>query len=350
MKLAIFLPNWVGDMVMATPVLRAIRRRFPRPAKVIGILRPHLGELLCGTDWLDEQWHFDPGAGRADLGRLALIRRMRREQIDVALLLTNSLHTALLAWLGGAKQRIGYARDLRGPLLTDKLYAPRDGRRWLPSPVVETYLALAEAIGCPPESPRLELVVTGAERRLGERAWRNLGLRSDGRVIALNSTGAYGSAKVWPAQHCGALARQIVEQLDYDVLVLCGPQERDAARDIVAYAACSRVFSMADQSPGLSVTKAGLERSRLLVTTDSGPRHIAAALGKPVVTLMGPTLPKWIENPTIRDRIVRLDLECLGCGKRTCPLHHHRCMRDLKPERVLREVVQTLEERKARAA
>ena len=75
-----------------------------------------------------------------------------------------------------------------------------------------------------------------------------------------------------------------------------------------------------------------------MVSTDSGPRHIAAALGKPVVTLLGPTLPAWIENPSVRGPMLRTDLDCLGCGERTCPLGHHRCMEDLTPERVLREV------------
>jgi heptosyltransferase II len=349
MNLAIFLPNWVGDAVMATPALRAIRRHFAPSARIVGIHRPHLAELLSGTDWIDEPWCFDPASGRAEWGRMALVSRLRRERFEMAVLLTNSLHTALLAWLGGVKERVGYARDLRGPLLTRKLYPARNGRRWLPTPVVQTYLSLAEAAGCAPESPRLELAVTPAERRLGEQIWHDMNLRP-GRVIALNSSGAYGSAKVWPAAHCGALARHIVRELDYDVLVLCGPRERDQARDIVEYAACSRVFSLAGHSPSLSMTKACLQRSQLLVSTDSGPRHIAAALGRPVVTLMGPTLPAWIENPTVRDRTVRLDLDCLGCGKRSCPRRHHRCMRGLLHEHVLGAVKDMVEERHARAA
>jgi heptosyltransferase-2 len=204
--------------------------------------------------------------------------------------------------------------------------------------VVESYLTLAEAAGCPAESPQLELAVTASERRLGEKIWRKLGLRRDGRVIAINATGAYGAAKRWPIEHCAALARQIVGQLDHDVLILCGPQECQLARDIVRQAEFPRVFSLASQPVGLPATKACLERCRLLVSTDSGPRHVAAALGKPVVTLLGPTLPVWIENPTVHSIILRQELDCIGCGKRTCPLKHNRCMKDLLPERVAAEV------------
>ena len=128
MRLGIFLPNWLGDLVMATPALRAIRQRFGDDARIVGILRPKLAELLAGTNWLDEQWCFDPRGTDPQMRRWALVQRMRRERFDVVLLLTNSLDTALLAWLGGAKQRIGYARNGRGPLLTGKLYPHRVGR------------------------------------------------------------------------------------------------------------------------------------------------------------------------------------------------------------------------------
>ena len=306
--------------------------------------------MLSGTDWLDEQWYFDPRSKESGQRRLALVRRMRQQRFDKVLLLTNSLHTALLAWLGGARERIGYVRNGRGMLLTGKVEPARQGRRILPMPMVQCYLDLARAAGCDEESPRLELAVTAAERRVGDRIWRNLGLRRDGRVIALNAGGAYGAAKQWPVEHCAALARLIAGRLDHDVLILCGPRECQQARDIVRLAQFPRVFSLASQPVGLAATKSCLERCRLLVSTDSGPRHVAAALGKPVVTLLGPTLPVWIENPTVRDVTVRMDMDCLGCGKRRCPLGHHRCMRDLAPERVLEAMSGLLQRETVKAA
>ncbi len=350
MKLGIFLPNWLGDLAMATPALRAIRRRFGPQARIVGILRPKLTELLAGTSWLSEQWCFDPRGQEPRWRQWALIRRMRQERFDMVLLLTNSLHTALLARLGGAGERIGYVRYGRGPLLTGKLYPRRCDGRLLPVPMVESYLALAEAIGCPSEPPRLELATTEAEENLGDRIWRDLGLRTDGRVIAINNSGAYGAAKRWPLEHCGTLARRIAAELDHDVLVLCGPGEAPMAREIVGHAQSPRVFSLADQPLGLAATKACLRRSRLLVSTDSGPRHIGAAFDKPVITLFGPTLPIWIENPTVRGAIVRLDLDCIGCVKRVCPLGHHRCMKELSPDRVLEAVANALKQEEATCA
>ncbi len=140
---------------MATPTLRAVRRHFGPSARMVGILRPQLAELLDGSDWLDEILPLDPKSGRKEHGRLALVGRMRRQRFDLALLLTNSLHTAVLAWLGGARQRVGYARDGRSCLLTRPVRAVRDGRNFRPAPMVESYLALARAIGCAEESPQL---------------------------------------------------------------------------------------------------------------------------------------------------------------------------------------------------
>jgi heptosyltransferase-2 len=370
MNVAIFLPNWVGDAVMATPTLRAVRRYLGAAARIVGILRPQLADLLAGTPWIDELHAFDPRSRRKEHGRLALIARLRRERIDTALLLTNSLHTAAMAWLGGARQRVGYARDGRSWFLTHRIKPLRDARGYRPAPMVESYLALARAIGCGDESQQLELCVTPREAEAAARVWHCLGLSGAGvppateaggtpaplllnaksRVVALNSTGAFGAAKLWPPEHCAALARGIVDDLDHDVLVLCGPGERDAARQIAARSDSPRVHSLAAQELSLGLTKACLARCRLMVSTDSGPRHIAAALRLPVITLLGPTLPEWIENPTVRGPMLRTALPCLGCGKRECPLGHHRCMKDLSPGRVLREVADLLRSTTTKAA
>ncbi len=300
MRIAVFLPNWLGDVVMATPTLRAIRRHWGREAFVAGIVRPNLAGLLDGTDWLDECWPFDPRAKDRPFGAWELARRMREARFDLALLLTNSLRTALLAWLGGARRRVGYARDLRGPLLSTALHPHREQNGLItPYPAVDTYLALAEAVGCWPESRRLELAVTGAESRLADRTWESLGLRSE-RVVLMNSSGAFGPSKLWPSRHFAQLAARVARETDHDVLFLCGPQERDRVRRTAAEAGHPRVFSLADQPLGLALSKACTSRGRVLVTTDSGPRHVAAALGVPVVTLFGPTLPVWTENPTVR--------------------------------------------------
>lgn len=248
-----------------------------------------------------------------------------------------------MSWLAGIPQRFGYVRNGRGPLLNGKVYPLlRNGKR-APSPMVDYYLRLAEVAGCPPQSRRLELATVEDDERSADEVFSRLGLGADERLIALNSSGAFGGAKLWPTEHFAALARRIVDELDHDVLVMCGPNEREIAGAVAKESKRDRVRSMAEQPMDLGTAKACMRRSRLMVSTDSGPRHVAAAFGVPVITLFGPIMPIWSENPTITAVNLHLDLDCIGCRKGRCPLGHHKCMRDLGVETVFDEVVKLIE-------
>ncbi len=173
MKIAVFLPNWLGDVAMATPTLRAVRRHFGPQTRIVGIMRPYLADVLGGTPWLDEQWFFNPHAKDRSLHSSAVARRMRAERFDIALLLPNSLRTAWVAWRGRAAERIGYVRYGRGPLLTGKLYPRRDGRRIAAEPMVETYLALGQG-----DRRRRGVAAAGIGHAAGRRAFGRRGLCS----------------------------------------------------------------------------------------------------------------------------------------------------------------------------
>lgn len=338
-RIGIFLPSWLGDCVMATPTLRAIRGHFGPDAHIVGIMRPNLRDVLAGTNWLDEQWYFKPHQGGAETGHRVILRKIRESRFDMMILMPNSPRSAVLAWLGKARERIGYARNGRGPLLTGKVYRPREGKRRIDLPMVDYYLRLADAAGCPPESRRLELATTAVDERSADQVFQSLGIRRDDRLVTVNCSGAYGGSKLWPIEYFAKLSRRIVDSLDHDVLVMCGPNERKTAQDIVRLSESNRVFSMAEQPLGIGTAKACIRRSRLMVSTDSGPRHVAAAMGCAVITVYGPMLPVWGENPTV-DAIDLMseDLDCLGCGRRVCPYGHHRCMRELSVEQVYGEV------------
>ncbi len=340
MKLGIFLPNWVGDAVMATPTLRALRRHVGQHSRIVGIARPAVIETLAGTDWIDHWLAYDPRSGNRDLHTWALVRRLRECSLDSVVLLTNSLRTALLARASGARRRLGFARNGRGLLLTQRLHHHRQGARWVPTPVLDDYLRLAYALGCAPESPRLELATLAADEARADEVWDRLGLDTDQPVVALNCSGAFGAAKLWPAAYFAELAQRIVERLPAAALVLCGPAERDIARQIVALARRAGVVSLADEAPSLGLSKACVRRSRLMVTTDSGPRHFATAFGVPTITLFGPTHQAWSETHDPTAVALQRAVECGPCQQRVCPQGHHRCMTELSVEEVWDAVLQ----------
>ena len=224
----------------------------------------------------------------------------------------------------------------RGLLLTEGLQPPRDAEgRFLPTPIVGYYLALARLLGCRCDSDRLELGTTPQDESAADRAWADLGLRAEQPVVCLNTGGAFGPAKNWPTPSFAELARRLVTERSASVLVLCGPAEREPAREIARLAGHPAVVSLADHPPSLGLSKACVRRAALLITTDSGPRHFAAAFQTPVITLFGPTHIAWTR--TYHPHAIHLfqPVPCGPCQRPVCPEGHHRCMRELSPDQVL---------------
>jgi heptosyltransferase-2 len=344
MTIVVFCPNLIGDTVMATPAFRALRRGCAG-ARLVGVIKPQVAPTLDGAPWFDELVHFDPRGRDRPLWTPPVLRRLRDRRAEVAVLFPNSFRSALLAWRAGIPRRVGYAKSGRGLLLTDRLGWPRDrlGRR-LPTPIVATYLDLVRRLGCPIDSARPELFTTEADEAAADRAWARLGLPRSEPVVCLNTGGAYGPAKSWPVEHFAALARRLAAEAGRAVLVVCGPAERDAARAIAAGAEHPRVVSLADQALGLGLTKACIRRAGLLITTDSGPRHFAAAFRVPVLTLFGPTFIAWTRTYHPRALHVYHPVPCGPCQRPECPLGHHRCMRELSPDAVFRAALRLLPE------
>jgi heptosyltransferase-2 len=346
MRIAVFLPNWVGDVVMATPAIRALRKLAGRDGKLIGLMRPYVADVLDGTSWLDSQIVYRKPKNPFQVASADVYRELRAAKLDLVVLLTNSMRTAWIARRSGARERVGYAGEGRSWLLTRGINPRPYHKDGSLVSTIDGYLHLVEAAGCEPESPRLELGTTETDERAADAVWRDLQLPPGNSVVVLNTGGAYGAAKLWPAEYFAELAKRIVTRRGdrLSVLVNCGPAEREMARDIVAAAASPHVVSLADfEDLPIGLTKACIRRSRMVVSTDSGPRFLAIAFDKPVVTLFGPTDPLATATRYERETSLSLELDCQPCMARTCPLVHHRCMRDLSVDRVYAAVSRALE-------
>ncbi len=334
-RILVSVPNWVGDVVMATPALRAIRRQFST-ARIVHLMRPYVADVLAGTCFSDEQvfWPRPRGEREGTEGLPGLVRRLRGERFDLAILLTNSFRSALVARLAGAGRRVGYARDGRGWLLTDGLKPRRGGgklgvgRQYIPVPAPEYYNELAGYVGCREVEERLELAtLPGDEAAIDRR----LGPVEPGRpLVVLNPGAGYGSAKCWPAEYYAEVADALAARQGARVVATLGPKERVIAERLQA-AVRRPIEVFVDPPLGLGPLKALIRRCRLLITNDTGPRHFAAAFEVPVVTVFGSSDPAWTDTRFAKERAVMLDLDCMPCMERTCPLRHHRCMRELPP-------------------
>ena len=320
-RLLIVLPSWVGDAVMATPALRLVRTALPG-ALICALARPGIDEVLAGIDSIDELRVDHP---KGMMGPKKVAARLRLQRFDAALLLTNSFSTALTTRLAGIPRRFGYSRDARTMLLTDHLPAPKrrdvlhysnsttDPSAFAPIPAVEYYQNIArfmcrEFEADPPQiEPRMELMVTDDERTAGDAILTRAGVSESDQLAILNP-GGNNPAKRWPADRFACLADHLCEQHAMTILVSGSPNEADLVEDIIARcASTTRAVALPPLGVRLSSLKRIVQRCRIMVTNDTGPRHIAAALGTPVVTLFGPTDHRWTTIPFDHETILTAD-------------------------------------------
>lgn len=342
-RVLIVLPNWVGDLVLATPALRSLRRQFAEQ-HITFLVKSHLAPVLGGGDWMDEMVHWPAARGPSRPKRrrsfLGFAAELRDKQYDVAVLFANSFRSALLARLAGIKRRVGYDRDGRGPLLTDKLLPEKANGKFVPVPMIRYYNAIARYLGCRecPEVP--ELFTTAQDDAAADQALRTAGVRPDQPVVVVNPGASFGPAKCWLPERFAEVADRLVERRQAAVFISCGPKEVEIAR-AVAERMRQRVTVLDNPVMPLGPSKSLIRRASLLITNDTGPRHLANAFGTPVVTVFGPTDPQWTATGVPTERSLMVPVDCGPCMKRKCPLDH-RCMTRISGAMVLDQAEELL--------
>ena len=336
-RVLVVMPTWLGDCVMATPTLATLRRMYPH-AHLAALVREPVAPLLAGLPGLDAVLPL--GSGRTT-GLLRDAHALRRHRFDLAVLLPNSFRTALLVRLAGVSRRVGYGRDGRSLLLTDALI-PRREDSYIPVPTRAYYLGLTRYLGARQIEAAMHLAVSDEEHRAATQLLADAGLGAgDGRPLVLLNPGAsFGASKMWPVDRFAAVADRCASDLGAVVGLIGAPSERPVL-DAVQAAADTPLLDLPRHGLALGTLKAVVARARVLVTNDTGPRHVAAALGTPVVSIFGPTDPAWTEIGFDRERIVRVDVPCGPCQLKVCPLDH-RCMTRIHPERVVANVAELM--------
>lgn len=289
-RAAVIMPSWVGDAVMATPVLRALRAYLPR-ARLCGVMRPGLDDLLAGAPWLDDTI-VEPFKSFRAAWRTGT--RLRAFSPQAVLILPNSFRSAAISRISSAQTRVGYARDGRRTLLTHAADLQRTAQ---PVPAIEYYARLAEfALGRAVENRQLELTVTGEQ----EQSARALLGELQNPLIVINP-GANKAAKRWPAERFAAVVDALADQQHFTIAVTGAPTEREVVRAVIDAMTIPAV-DLCAVGVTLGSLKAVLQQAALLISNDTGPRHIAAAVGTPTVSLFGPTDPRWTTNTSAAER------------------------------------------------
>lgn len=349
-KILIVQPSWVGDAVMATPTLRAIRELYPQ-AHIAYLMRRYVKPLYTDMPWADQLITYRTGKTKAKAGRglFDLAARLRAGKFDLAIVLPNSFKTALICKMAGIKQVVGYERDGRGFLLSDKLLPQKERGKFVPTPIVKYYLGLAAYLGSKNRDLKLQLFVTEGERREAHDVLARAGLdanidrpgaKGQSPLVLLNPGAQYGSAKCWLPENFAAVADRLVDEIGATVLISGTPKERRILDEVRGHMRHVPI-DLSTKGLTLGALKEIVRRCDLMITNDTGPRHIAAAFDVPVVTVFGPTYPEWTEIYFHRERKVAVKVFCGPCQKKTCPLDH-RCMTQITPARVFDEALSLL--------
>lgn len=322
---------------MATPTFDCLRRAFPQ-AKMIGLIRKRAKEILRDGPWFDD---FIDCQDKSWAGFLWTVRQIRRIRPDLAIVLPNSIRSALTVWLGGAKKIYGYRRGGRCLILTGGPEPRRDGGRIVPIPMVEYYLEICRRLGLeapPAAKPRLYI---GTElQNKANLLFQKYGIEERDMVIGLNPGASFGSSKCWPAEHFARLAELIEESLDAKMLLLSGPGEESIVQAIVSRTRAGLIDTGPDRID-LAMLKPVIRRCNLLITNDTGPRHYAVAFDVPVVVIMGPTDPRYTAAALEKTSVIRMEPDCSPCHKKICPTDH-RCMTEITPHMVFEQAVNLL--------
>ncbi|MGN6724527.1 MAG: lipopolysaccharide heptosyltransferase II [Tepidisphaeraceae bacterium] len=334
-RILVVQPSWVGDAVMATPALRAIRNLYPN-AQISYLIKRYVKAMYTGMPWADKLITYRTGksakpSGRGDL--LSLVTKIRRRRFDLAILLPGSFKAALACKMARIPRIVGYDRDGRGFLLTDKLLPARENGRYVPSPIIKYYMGLASYLGSTERDLTMSLFVTPSEQREAEQIIQQAAIPEKRPWILLNPGANYGASKCWLPEYFAEAADTLADRHGATILISSAPKERRIVDEILGQMRHPAVdLSRAGMS--LGALKEIVRRCDLMISNDTGPRHIAAAFDVPVVTIFGPTHPEWTEIYFAKERMVQVKVHCGPCQLKTCPLDH-RCMTRLTPGMVI---------------
>ena len=349
--------NWLGDAVMALPAIERLREAQPQTRLTL-LTAAKLAGLFIGHPAIDEIMPLEKKEGV-----FALARRLRPRAFDLALILPNSFRSALESWLARIPARVGYGGGGRGVLLTQtvtrlpgeirmrkrsaaevrRLLAKQPGRPRDTFPAgahhLGHYLRIVQALGANPEPLAPRIFVSSEER---EAVRQKFGITAGPRIFGLNPGAEYGPAKRWPSQNFAAAAKIISAQTNCQWLIFGGPGDRETA-GAIQQALGGSARHLAGQTT-LRELCAALALCETVLTNDTGPMHLAAAVGARVVVPFGSTSPELtgpgLPGPSQR-RLILGQAPCAPCFRRACPIDF-RCMLSITPERIAAAVLSSL--------
>lgn len=335
--------NWLGDAVMTTPALQRLRSSFPH-AHISLLATPLTANLFIGSPLLDEVIEYR----RREEGVRAVINTakiLRAQRYDLAVLFQNAFEAALLAWLGGARLRVGFATQGRGLLLTHQVerraQQPHQLHDYLEIVAACERICLGADFKPAIENPAPSLTASATQQRAAAELMRSFNINGARPLVALNAGATNSRAKCWPAEYFAALADRLSNELNAQIVLIGGAAEFVYAARVIEMMKTTGAHNLAGKT-SMAELIGLLAQCDLLVSNDTGPAHVAAALGRPTLTIFGPTNEFETAPTGAHASIIRAaGIECARCMHRDCPIDH-RCMTRITADEVAARAAQLL--------
>jgi len=339
----VWLPSPMGDAILCTPALRAIREHF-KSSRIwfLGnrVVRDILSPGTFNDEWIEHR----------DENPLAIASQFKKHKFTHAILLKNSFASALAVFLARIPSRIGYAREKRGFLLPDGLDAPRlPSGKFKPLSMIDYYLAIASRLGAETADRSLELPIEPQASQVLKSKLPELA-NAAGPIVIMVPGGAFGPSKCWPNIRFAQTADRLVTDHNATVVISVAP---DRAERQIAYEICNasdhKLINLADRSVNIGELKALFSMADLVIGNDTGPRHIAIALQRKLVTMFGPNDPVWTDTEYENEIQIVGNVFCAPCSKPKCKENTHLCMQAITVEMVCEAAKELLEGSRKRA-
>jgi len=336
-SILLWLPSPMGDAILSVPALRAIREHFAE-RRIIYFCKPFVRDILTPCRFNDD-WITEAKGNPFSIGRM-----LRDKGYSDAILFKNSFGSGLSVFLAGIPHRIGYSRDGRGIFLTEKLYPVKDAQgRYKSISMVDYYLGIASRLGAKVSDRRIELGVLETDKASVQEKLPGIS-ESASPVVILVPGGAFGPSKCWPSARFAEVADLLISKYDAQVLISVSPElaELSIARQICAQSS-NELINLGEKNLTIGELKAVYSGCELVISNDTGPRHIGIAFGRKVVSLFGPNHPAWTDTQYDKEIQIVGDCECIFCGRKVCNRKRHYCMESITVQKVLEAAEKLLE-------
>ena len=329
------MPNWIGDLVMATPIITDLRKAFPK-AHITALCRSPHSDLLKEDPDIDELFSFQKMNDFSHRSKKKdLVQKIRQGKYDLGILLTNSFSSAWWFWQGKVSRIVGYKGQLRSLLLTDRVPLPKELSY---QHLVISYKMLLQPLGIPVSESTPRLYLLDKELEEAKTLLARLGVKQNSVLVGINPGAAYGTAKCWLPERF----REVTEKLLKDpriTLLYFGDQNTEPLIKQICANLPERVINLAGLTSMRELASL-IKLCDVLLTNDSGPMHMAAALGTPLVALFGST-NDTTTGPYKTGIVIHKHVECSPCYKRVCPIDF-RCMKRIEVKEVLDNILKIL--------